>query len=94
MFPAGIEYVVPMPGTPVAPGSGWMRMSLPFGLLLLAAVRCASQNSRPGRSSIGVKPSDANGFVLSPVDRYRSPFGANASEPAEWQHSWRCAVHW
>ena len=53
MLPAGIEYVVPTPGVPVAPGSGWIRMSLPLGLLLFAAVRCASQNSRPGRSSIG-----------------------------------------
>ena len=54
MFPVGTEYVVPTPGTPVAPGSGWMRRILPLWLLLLAAVRCASQNSRPGRSSIGV----------------------------------------
>jgi hypothetical protein len=45
-----------------------MRRILPLWLLLLAEVRCASQNSRPGRSSIGVMPSDANGFVLSPVE--------------------------
>ena len=43
-----------MPGAPVAPGSGWMRRTLPLWLLELAAVRWASQNARPGRSSIGV----------------------------------------
>ena len=71
MFPAGIEYVVPMPGAPVAPGSGWMRRTLPLWLLEFADVRWASQNARSTgvlRSSIGVKPSDSNGFVLSPVE--------------------------
>ena len=57
-----------MPGAPVAFGSGWMRRILPLWLFELADVRCASQNARPGRSSIGVKPSDANGLVLSPVE--------------------------
>ena len=42
MLPAGMEYVVPMPGAPVAPGSGWMRRTLPLWLLELADVRWAS----------------------------------------------------
>ena len=54
MFPFGIVYVVPMPGTPLAFGSGMMRRILPFGLFEFADVRWASQASRPGRSSIGV----------------------------------------
>src|SRR3954468_9095357 len=64
-----------------------MRRILPLYEFVLAAVRCASQKARPGRSSIGSKPSDANGFVLSPVDRHRLPSGPKASEPEEWQHS-------
>ena len=68
MLPVGIVYVVPMPGAPLAFGSGMMCRILPFGLFVFADVRWASQASRPGRSSIGAKPSDANGLVLSPVE--------------------------
>ena len=57
-----------MPGTPVAPGSGTIRRIFPFGLFEFAAVRWASHASRPGRSSIGVKPLDSNGLLLSPVE--------------------------
>ena len=67
MLPAGIVYVVPMPGMPVAFGIGRMRRILPFWSFVLADVRCASQIWRPGRSSVGLKPW-ANGFVLSPVE--------------------------
>jgi hypothetical protein len=56
-----------MPGVPVAFGIGRMRRILPLWLFVLADVRWASQISRPGRSSVGLKPW-ANGFVLSPVE--------------------------
>jgi len=48
--------------------SGLIRMILPLRSFVLADVRWASQNARPGRSSIGAKPSEANGFVLSPAE--------------------------
>jgi arylsulfatase A-like enzyme len=55
VLPAGTVYVLPMPG--VAPGAmfciGRTRMNLPFRSLVFADVRCASNGSRPGRSSIG-----------------------------------------
>jgi hypothetical protein len=57
-----------MPGAPVAPGSGKIRRILPFGSLEFADVRWASHGCRPARSSIGVKPDDSNGLVLSPVE--------------------------
>ena len=60
----------------------------------MADVRWASQNARPGRSSIGSKPSEANGFELSPVDKYRLPSLPNASEPEECQHSVRWFCIW
>jgi hypothetical protein len=41
---------------------------LPFGLFVFAEERCASHASRPGRSSIGAKPLESNGLVLSPVE--------------------------
>ena len=57
-----------MPGVPPGFGSGTILRILPFGLFELAAVRWASQASRPGRSSIGAKPLDSNGLLLSPVE--------------------------
>ena len=65
---AGIVYVASGPGAPVGTSLGMMWRILPLRSFVLAAVRCASQNARPGRSSIGVKPSDANGLVLSPAE--------------------------
>src|SRR3954454_2591951 len=62
-------------------------MILPLRSFVLADVRWASQNARPGRSSIGSKPSEANGLVLSPAEMYRLPTLSKYSEPEEWQHS-------
>ena len=45
-----------------------IRMNLPLRSFVFADVRWASHAWRPGRSSIGVKPSEANGFVLSPAE--------------------------
>src|SRR5262245_33562896 len=68
-----------------------MRSTLPDRLLVLPAVRCASNASRPGRSSIGVYPSDSFGLVLSPVDSHRLPLVLSMTSPAPWwQHSARC----
>src|SRR5262245_24590205 len=90
-FPDGIVYVVPTPGGPSGISIGLMRRILPLRSFVLAAVRCASQYSRPVCSSIGLYPSESNGFVLSPVEAYRLPSGPKYSEPLEWQH-W--AVWW
>jgi hypothetical protein len=62
-------------------------MILPLRSFEFADVRWASQNARPGRSSIGAKPSDANGLVLSPAEMYRLTAMSKYSEPAEWQQS-------
>jgi len=67
-LPPGIEYVLPGPGVPLGLSSGLIRMILPLRSFEFADVRWASQNVRPGRSSIGAKPSEANGFVLSPAE--------------------------
>jgi hypothetical protein len=42
---------------------------LPLKSARLAEERWASKLRRPGRSSLGEKPSDAKGLVLSPVAR-------------------------
>src|SRR5215475_4141952 len=68
-----------------------MRSSLPERLLVLPAERWASQLDRPGCSSIGAYPSEANGLVLSPVDSHRLPLDLSMTSPAPWwQHSSRC----
>src|SRR4051812_6748808 len=86
-LPTGMVYVVPTPGVPVMVSSGLIRRILPLRSFVLPAVRCASQYVRPERSSIGLKPSESNGLVLSPVEMYRLPSGPKYSEPDEWQHS-------
>src|SRR4051794_34385483 len=60
----GIVYVVPTPGAPSGISIGLMWRILPLRSFVLPAVRCASQYSRPGCSSIGSKPSESNGFAV------------------------------
>ena len=60
--------MVPTPGVPVGSPTGARWRILPLALFVFADVRWASQYSRPGRSSIGAKPLESNGFVLSPVE--------------------------
>src|SRR5215218_8940871 len=70
-----------------------MRRILPLRSFVFADVRCASQAERPERSSIGLKPPESNGFVLSPVETKRLPSGPKYSEPEEWQHCPRWCVN-
>src|SRR4051794_17971158 len=67
-----------------------MRRILPRRSFALEADFWESQAERPGRSSMGAKPSDSKGLVLSPIDTKRQPSGPKASEPPEWQHWSRC----
>jgi hypothetical protein len=46
---------------------------------------------RSARSSIGVKPSLANGFVSSPVLISRLPAASKSISPPTWQHRPRVA---
>ena len=74
-LPVGIVYVVPGPGVPSGISIGLMRRILPLRSLVFALVRWASQAERPERSSIGLKPLESNGLVLSPVEMNRLPSG-------------------
>src|ERR671914_1633846 len=67
-----------------------MRSSLPRRSLVLPDERWASNGPRPARSSIGEYPSEAQEFVLSPVDRYRLPCESNPTSPPTWQQRSRC----
>src|SRR5262245_58329522 len=63
-----------------------MRNNLPRRSLVFAALRCASNAGfRVARSSIGEYPSEANGFVSSPVVRYRLPAASKSMSPPTWQ---------
>ena len=46
---------------------GVTRRILPTRELAFAADREASHGYRPGRGSLGLNPSESNGFVLSPI---------------------------
>jgi hypothetical protein len=67
-LPAGMLYVVPTPGGPNGTVIGMIRRIFPLRSFVLPDVRWASQYSRPARSSIGSKPLESYGFVLSPVE--------------------------
>src|SRR3569623_1099526 len=69
-----------------------MRKILPRRSLVFDDDFCASNGDRPLRSSEGLKPSDSNGLVLSPVERNKFPSAANASDPPVWQHVSRCVA--
>ena len=68
---------------------GLIRKILPLKSFVFELVDLASQPDRPGRLSLGLYPFDANGFVSSPVDKYKFPTLSQAIDPPVWQHSTR-----
>ena len=63
-----------------------MRSSLPRRSFVLPALRRESNAGlRPALSSSGAYPSEKNGFVSSPVDRYRLPWLSKSMLPPTWQ---------
>src|SRR5688500_14147387 len=66
-----------------------MRSILPLRSLVFPDDFCASRGAAPGRSSIGVNPSEDLENVLSPVLRYKLPALSKSIPPPTWQHSSR-----